>query len=113
MSKKAEKIEVTEGSGNVFADLGCANPEELKLKAKIASSINSILKHRGITQAQAARVLGINQPDVSNLKRGNLKHFTVERLFEHLNSLGRDVEIRIKKKNPRTKREPHIQVVAA
>ena len=113
MSKKAEKIDVTDSSGNVFADLGCKQPEELKLKAKIVSSINSIVKHRGITQAQAAKVLGITQPQVSDLKRGNLKHFSVERLFDLLNSLGRDVEIVIKKKNPRTKREPHIQVVAA
>lgn len=48
-------------------------------------------------------MLGISQPQVSNLKRGNLKHFSVERLFDLLNALDRDIEIRIKKKNPRTR----------
>ncbi len=113
MSSKREKITVTKSSGNVFADLGCKNPEELKVKAKIAASINSIVKHRNITQAQAAKVLGISQPQVSDLKRGNLKHFSVERLFDLLNALDRDIEIRIKKKSPRTQREAHVQVVAA
>ena len=113
MTSKTEKITVTESSGNVFADLECQNPEELKVKAKIAASINSIVKHRNITQAQAARVLGITQPQVSDLKRGHLKHFSVERLFDLLNALDRDVEIRIKKKSPRTQREAHVAVIAA
>jgi predicted XRE-type DNA-binding protein len=108
MTAKTEQIAVTESSGNVFADLGCKNPGELKVKAKIAAAVNSIVKHRNITQVQAAAVLGISQPQVSNLKRGNLKHFSVERLFELLNALDRDIEIRIKKKSPRTQREAHV-----
>jgi len=55
MTQKTEKITVTKGTGNVFDYLGCKNPEELKLKAKIAMTINSIVKHRHITQAQAAK----------------------------------------------------------
>ena len=107
------KEKVVESSGNVFADLGLENPDDLKLKAKIAMAINSIIKHRRITQKEAAKELGITQPQVSDLKRGKLDRFSIERLFELLNALGRDVEIRIKKKSPRTQREPHIQVVAA
>ncbi len=113
MTTKPEKITVTESSGNIFADLGCKKPEELKVKAQIAAAVNSIVKHRNITQAEAAEVLGISQPQVSNLKRGNLKHFSVERLFGLLNALDRDIEIRIKKKSPRTQREAHVAVVAA
>ena len=110
---KIDKIEVIKSSGNVFADLGSNNPEELKLKAKIAASVNSIIKHRHITQAQAASVLGVSQPQVSDLKKGKLKHFSVERLFDLLNALDRDVEIIIKKKNPRTQREARTEVIAA
>lgn len=113
MTKKIDEITVTKGSGNVFADLGLKNPEELKLKAKIAASINSIVKYRGITQAQAAKVLGITQPQVSDLKKGKLKHFSVERLFDLLNALDRDVEIIIKKKRSRVQREAHVSVIAA
>lgn len=51
MTAKPEKITVTESSGNVFADLGCKNPEELKVKAQIAVAVNSIVKHRNIIQA--------------------------------------------------------------
>jgi len=113
MAKKTKDIKVTESSGNVFADLGLKDAEELKLKATIVASINSIVKHRGITQAAAAKVLGITQPQISNLKRGKLKHFSVERLFDLLNALDRDVEIFIKKKDSRTRRAAHIQVIAA
>ncbi len=113
MATKTEKVKVTKSSGNVFADLGCKKPEELKLKAKIAASINSIVKHRNITQAQTAEILGISQPQVSDLRRGNLKHFSVERLLYLLTALDRDVEIRIKKKSPRTQRGAHVEVVAA
>jgi len=113
MTKNIDEIEVYESSGNVFADLECKNPEELKLKAKIAASINSIIKHRHIAQVETAKVLGITQPQVSDLKKGKLKHFSVERLFDFLNALGRDVEIVIKKKSSRTQREARTEVIAA
>ncbi|NOX67422.1 MAG: XRE family transcriptional regulator [Chlorobi bacterium] len=113
MAKNIDEIEVYESSGNVFADLECKNPEELKLKAKIAASINSIIKHRHIAQVETAEVLGITQPQVSDLKKGKLKHFSVERLFDLLNALGRDVEIVIKKKSSRTQREARTEVIAA
>ncbi len=111
MTQKTEEITATKRSGNVFADLGCKNPEELKLKAKIAASINSIVKHRRITQAEAAKVLGIYQPQVSDLRKGKLKHFSVERLVDLLNTLNRDVEIVIKKKDTRIQREARTEVV--
>ena len=64
------KIEVYEGSGNVFADLGLPNPEERLLKAKIVSELHRLIKQRGLTQA--AKLVGIHQPDLSLLLRGDL-----------------------------------------
>ncbi|MFQ5329064.1 MAG: helix-turn-helix domain-containing protein [Thermodesulfobacteriota bacterium] len=113
MAKEPKETKVTKSSGNVFADLGLDKPEELEFKATIAASINSIIKHRGLKQTDAAKTLNITQPQVSALKRGQLYHFSVERLFHLLNALGRDVNIVIKKKSSRTKRAAHVQVIAA
>jgi len=113
MANSFENIEVHESSGNVFADLECKNPDELKLKAKIAASINSIIKHRHMPQVEAAKLLGITQPQVSDLNKGKLRHFSVERLFDLLNALGRDVDIVIKKKSSKTQREARTEVIAA
>lgn len=88
-----EKIPIVEGSGNVFADLGLPNPEERKTKADLAYQISTIIAERGLTQAQAGSVLGIEQPHVSNLLRGRLSGFSVERLMSFLTALGHDVEI--------------------
>ncbi|HEY8694259.1 MAG TPA: helix-turn-helix transcriptional regulator [Chloroflexota bacterium] len=99
---------IEEGSGNVFADIGVPNPEEALTKAKLAIAIERIIEERHLTQAQAARLLGIDQPKVSALIRGHLEGFSVERLFRFLNALDRDVEIVIR---PRTS-NGHVDVVA-
>jgi predicted XRE-type DNA-binding protein len=80
-------------SGNVFADLGVANPEEANTKADLAIQINRIIDRRGLTQIEAARLLGINQPKVSALMRGKLTGFSIERLLRFLARLGNDVHI--------------------
>lgn len=105
-----QHIQVTESSGNVFADLGLDNPEELSLKSTLVMCINSIVKHSHLTQVQAAKVLGISQPQVSDLARGRLDHFSVERLLKLLNALNRDVDIVIKKKPGRTQRHAYTRV---
>jgi predicted XRE-type DNA-binding protein len=87
---------VTESSGNVFADIGFDNAEELMAKAKLAMRIGEIIRERKLTQTRAARLLGVDQPKVSALLRGRLDGFSVERLFRFLNVLGRDVEIFIR-----------------
>jgi predicted XRE-type DNA-binding protein len=89
-------IEYIESSGNVFADLGLPNPEERLLKAELSILIGGIIEKRGLTQAQAAELLGINQPKVSNLLRGRLSGFSVERLLRFLLALEADVEIVIR-----------------
>ena len=88
--------EITESSGNVFADLGFANPEQEQLKADLTLQIYRTLKARGLTQAKAGELLGVKQPHVSNLMRGRSGSFSVGRLMEFLTALGQDVEITVR-----------------
>ena len=88
-------IDITEGSGNVFADLGLPNPRERQAKAMIAIRIAQLIKEAGWKQVEAAEKMGLQQPDVSNIVRGRLKGFTLERLFDCLDALGQKVEISI------------------
>ena len=85
--------EIVESSGNVFADLGLPNPEERLAKAELARQIRMIVEERDLTQAQAGALLGLAQPNVSNLLNGRLKGFSVERLMEYLTALNRNVQI--------------------
>jgi predicted XRE-type DNA-binding protein len=94
--KQNAKIRVKEGSGNVFADLGFANPEREELKARLTLQIYRLIKARGLTQAQAGEVLGIKQPHVSSLMRGQSGSFSVERLMNFLAALGQDVQITVR-----------------
>jgi predicted XRE-type DNA-binding protein len=88
-------MEVEESSGNVFADLGLPEPEERLAKADLAIAITREVRRLDLTQQQAADLLGVAQPDVSNLMRGRLSGYSIERLTRLLNALGHDVEIRI------------------
>lgn len=92
---RPETESVTESSGNVFEDLGLPEAAELLAKARLASMIASIIESRGLTQAEAAEVLSATQPIISNLNRGRLSGFSLDRLLRFLNTLGRDVEIRV------------------
>lgn len=94
-----QEIQVQASSGNVFADLGLANSDELLMKAELARKISSIIIQQKMTQVEAAEVLGIDQPKVSALINGKLSGFSTERLFRFLNALGRDVEIVVKTKS--------------
>ncbi len=111
-SSKKDDESITRGTGNVFADLGFPDAEERQAKLRLAHAINSIVEKRHLTQAQAAKILGINQPKVSVLANYKLEGFSVERLMTFLTALDRDIEIVIKKK-PRSKRAARISVVAA
>lgn len=91
---------VTEGSGNVFADLGLSNPRERQAKAMLSLHIEKLIKDAGWTQAEAASRMGLSQPDVSNIVNGRLKGFTLDRLFDCLDALGQQVEINITPRSP-------------
>lgn len=99
----------TVSSGNVFADLGFANAEEMLAKAELAQRINAILQRRRLTQTEAARLLGIDQPKVSALRCGRLSGFSLERLLRFLLLLGRDVKIVVKGR-PRSRSQPRLLV---
>jgi predicted XRE-type DNA-binding protein len=102
------KIRAAKGSGNVFADLGLPNPEQELLKARLTLQIYNIVKARGLTQAQAGKVLGIKQPHVSALMRNRAGNFSVGRLMEFLAALGQDIEIAVK---PTRKAQGEMSVV--
>ena len=80
------RIPVERSSGNVFEDIGLAQSAELLVKSEIAARIALIIEKRGLTQAKAAEILGIDQPSVSDLVRGRLRGFSSDRLFRFLNS---------------------------
>jgi predicted XRE-type DNA-binding protein len=93
--KKTSRIRVKESGGNVFADLGFPNPEREQLKARLTLQIYRLIKDRALTQAQAGAILGIRQPHVSGLMRGQSGNFSVERLMDFLTALGQDVQITV------------------
>ena len=112
MSKKNQPpIEIFEGSGNVFADLGLPNADELLVKAELVRQISILIEERNLTQAEAARILGTNQPTVSDLVRGYLGKFSIERLLVFLNRLDRDVDIVVRPKPPESDRG-HLRVAS-
>ena len=91
-----EDNSVTVGSGNVFADMGLPNPEERLLKARLAGRIHDVIEARGWTQKRTAEVLGVTQPDVSRITRGQLREFSVARLLSFLTKLENRITITLK-----------------
>lgn len=88
-------IKVEQGSGNVFADIGMRNPEVALAKAELAHQIGNILARRDLSQKEAAYILGTQAQHVSNIIRGRLGQYSLERMIRFMNRLGIDVEIRI------------------
>lgn len=107
MSKLPEH---TVSSGNVFADLGLPNADELLAKSNLVIQITRLIEERGLTQAEAAEVLGVDQPKVSALVRGRLAGFSMERLYRFLNALGSDVDIVVRPK-ARNRSEGVVRVI--
>jgi predicted XRE-type DNA-binding protein len=105
------ELDEAKSSGNVFADLGLSDSDELLAKAKLASQISNILQHRHLTQARTAELLGVSQPRVSDLLRGRLDRFSLVALMQFLVALDRDIEIVIRKK-PRS-RKAHLRVACS
>jgi predicted XRE-type DNA-binding protein len=97
-------MEITRGSDNVFADLGLPDADEWLAKARMAHHIAGLIEQAGWTQAEAARRMGLTQPNVSDLVRGKLRGFSLDRLVQCLNALGQDVEIVIRPKSPKIDR---------
>jgi predicted XRE-type DNA-binding protein len=108
--KRAGKIEIERGSGNVYEDLGFKDPDRLLVKAELVAVIASIISSKGLKQAEAAELLGLTQPKLSNMLRGHFHGFSERRLIDCLTRLGRDVQIVVKEK-PRSRASGRLSVV--
>lgn len=97
---------------NVYADLGVANADEMLVKAQLATKIAEIIKHRKMTQVQAASLLGMPQPKLSNMLRGQFRGISETKMLECLTLLGRDVQIVVKSAS-RTRKTGNVSVVFA
>jgi predicted XRE-type DNA-binding protein len=105
-----KKIEFEVSSGNVFADLGIADSEELYTRAALGVQVMKILTERELSQKEAADMLGIRQPEVSAIMRARFRKFSQERLIGFLNKLNQKVTIQVSR---RRKGEPYQQVTVA
>ncbi|OGT16927.1 MAG: transcriptional regulator [Gallionellales bacterium RIFCSPHIGHO2_02_FULL_57_16] len=103
---------IEQGSTNVYADLGLENVEEMLIKAQLATKIGEIIKRRKLTQVQAAELLGMTQPRLSNLLRGQFRGISEAKMLECLTRLGRNVEIVVKPVG-RSQSTGHVSVVFA
>ena len=89
-------VEIHRGSGNVFADLGLADAEKLKIKTGLVLEIRKAMRSRGLTQQEAAKRMGITQPKVSDMMRGDLTNLSERKLMDCLTRLGYDIEIKVR-----------------
>jgi predicted XRE-type DNA-binding protein len=92
---------VTRGSGNVFRDLGLADADVLQAKADLVFKISATIEERGLSQVEAAQILGVSQPKISALFRGHLDGFSLERIMRFLAALDQKVEIKVRPKSRR------------
>jgi predicted XRE-type DNA-binding protein len=91
-----QPVGVERGSGNVFADLSLPNPELALAKAELVKRIRDLIAERNLTQVNAAKLLGLDQPKVSALVRGRAQGYSIDRLFRFLSALGQKVEITVR-----------------
>lgn len=104
--------EIGKGSINVYADLGMADAEEMLVKAQLASKIAEIIKRRRLTQVQAAELLGMPQPKLSNMLRGQFRGISESKMLDCLTRLGQDVQIVVKTAS-RSRKTGHVSVLFA
>jgi predicted XRE-type DNA-binding protein len=104
--------EIETSSGNVYADMERKDADEMLVKASLAAKIAEIIKHRHLTQQQAAEILGMPQPKLSGMLRGQFRGISEAKLLGCLNRLGRDVQI-VVRKAPRSHASGKTSVVFA
>jgi predicted XRE-type DNA-binding protein len=113
MTKKTKRIKVEVGSGNVFADLGLPDAEEILLKSQIVVQLHRLIKARKLTQTAAAKHIGIGQPDLSNVLRGRFRGYSVERLMRMLTAFDQDIDIVLRPRRKKTRQAGRITFIAA
>ena len=89
-------VEVHRGSGNVFADLDLPDADKLKIKSGLVIEIRKAMRQQGLTQQEAAKRMGITQPKVSDMMRGDFSNLSERKLMDCLNRLGYDIEIKVR-----------------
>jgi predicted XRE-type DNA-binding protein len=109
-TKKRRPIKCEEGSGNVFADLGLKDADQLLVRSQIGFHVFKILEGKKLKQREIADILSIAQPDVSHLMNGHFSRFTTDKLFDFLKRLDRKVTIEVSRHH---KGEPYQQVTFA
>lgn len=110
MSTRKTPITYEESSGNVFADLGLEDADELFTRSQIGFFVFKILEGKKLKQREIADVLGIAQPDVSHLMNGHFSRFTTDKLLDFLKRLNQKVVIQV---SSRHKGEPYQRVTFA
>lgn len=93
--KRSGKVRARYTTGSVFHALGLPDADDLVVKSELVACIERIIRKRGLTQVQAAALLGMDQPKVSAMLRGKLDRFSIERLIRALRDLGRDVRLTV------------------
>lgn len=109
-SRRVGGIEVQWGSGNVYADLGLPDAEKLKIKTGLLVEIRKAMQQLGLTQQEAAKRMGLTQPKVSDMMRGDFTNLSERKLMDCLTRLGYDIEIKIK---PAKKSVGHLLLAVA
>ena len=103
-------VEVLRSSGNVYADLGLADAEKLKIKTGLVIEIRKAMRRLGLTQQAAAKRMGVTQPKVSDMMRGDLTNLSERNRMDCLNRLGYDIEIKVK---PSSELVGHVMLAVA
>jgi predicted XRE-type DNA-binding protein len=109
-TKLVNGVEVHRSSGNVFADLGLPDAEKLKIKTGLVIEIRRAMKSRNLTQQEAAKLMGITQPKVSDMMRGDFANLSERKLMDCLTRLGYDIEIKVR---PAKAEVGHLMFAAA
>lgn len=110
--RKMKATQAQLSSSSVYAQLGYLNADSMLIKAQLVSKIAEILNGRGLTQTQAAELLGLTQPKLSRLLRGGFRGTSERRLVDCLTKLGHDVQI-VVKAPARSKETGKLSVVLA
>ena len=103
-------IEVQRSSGNVYADLGLPDAEKLKIKTGLVIEIRRAIRRLGLTQQEAAKCMGVTQPKVSDMMRGDFSNLSERKLMDCLSRLGYDIEIKVR---PVSKRPGRLTLAVA
>lgn len=109
-TRVVDGIEVQSSSGNAFADLGLPDADKLKIKTGLVIEIRRAMRQLGLTQQAAAKRMGITQPKVSDMMRGDFANLSERKLMDCLNRLGYDIEIRVK---PAAEPVGHLMIAVA